>query len=175
MKKAYTMVEILVVLGVFTILTVILTQTIANVFKLSNKSEAEVSVREGVSHATNTIKRLLYNANGFTSCTSTGTPNPNRIDYIDSTGVHAYFLCQLIDGAGGNIGRIASGSADPFVRVNRITSDDVDITLCNFVCIPGSGGSQDAFNIEIRATSANFTGSEGSEIVERTRILLKTY
>ena len=66
--KGYSLVEILVVIVLFSVLAVIATQTLFLSFRGSRKSGNVVLVRNNVDHATGVMERHLRNARAWQSC-----------------------------------------------------------------------------------------------------------
>jgi prepilin-type N-terminal cleavage/methylation domain-containing protein len=167
-KNGFSLIELLVVLFVFSILMIVVTQTLALSLRGSRKSESVSGTRTNVQYAINVMDRLLRNARSL-KCPA--IPNPSRLDYIDEYGNNAYFSCVT----SGGTSYIASNSA-----TQRLTSDTVTITNCTdptkppvFTCnnttIPHS------VDITIIGTDAKNTGSEGSTVPISTKILLRNY
>lgn len=154
-RQGFSLIELLVVISTFSILAVLVTQSIALTLRGSKKSESLYKVREDVSYAMNIMERLIRGAREIT-CTDSLT-----LDYIDEYGADTYFSCE-----GGANGYIASGSA-------RLTSDstNIDCSLGNtFNC-----SSPNYVEISITAESAEASGIEGSKMTSSTKILLRVY
>jgi len=165
-NSGFSLIEMLVVLFVFAILAIVMTQTLALSLRGSRKSESSSNTRENVQYALNVIDRVLRNARSLTCPSSTPT---NRIDYTDEYGNSAYFQC-----ISGTDSYIASNSA-----TQRLTSDKIKISNCAtvFSCKDGKSiNIPDSLDISITATDAtNGTGAEGSSVSLSTKILLRNY
>jgi prepilin-type N-terminal cleavage/methylation domain-containing protein len=133
---AYSLIEILIVIGIFAIFLMIVTQSIVLTLRGSKKSESVVNVKEELEYASNTIERNLASAQKVT-CTG----NPQEIQYISRYGPQGTFSCLDISGADP---RIASSSG---ATTYRLTSNKISITACNFTCTTESGGTSIVFNI----------------------------
>jgi prepilin-type N-terminal cleavage/methylation domain-containing protein len=167
LDNGFSLIEILVVLFVFSILIVVVTQTLAISLRGSRKSESVGNTRTNVQYAVNVMDRLLRNARSLSCPTST----ISKLNYVDEHGNAAYFECVTVSGKS----YIASNSAS-----QRLTSDTVTITNCSdatkpvFRCTQGAG-VPDAVDIFINGTDANVSGIEGSSVPISTKILLRNY
>ncbi len=155
-QQGFSLIELLVVISIFSILAVLVTQSIALTLRGSKKSESLFKVRGDVSYAMNIMERLIRGAREITCSADYLT-----LDYIDEHGTDTSFSCE-----GGVNGYIASESA-------RLTSDstNIDCSLGNvFNC-----SSPNYVEISITAESADASGIEGSKITSSTKILLRVY
>lgn len=161
--SGFSLIEMLVVLFVFSILAIVVTQTLSLSLRGSQKSESLGNTRENVAYAINVMDRLLRNSRSLTCSTSTGA----RLNYIDEHGNAAYFACVT----SGTDTYIASNSS-----TQRLTVNNMRITNCNavFTCTQGLDVPDEA-DISIAATDANNPGAEGSGITVSTKILLRNY
>jgi prepilin-type N-terminal cleavage/methylation domain-containing protein len=162
--SGFSLIEMLVVLFVFSILAVVASQALTLTLRGSRKSESVTQSRENVQYAVNVMDRLIKNAQQLT-CTSS-TPS-NRVDYIDEYGSAAYFEC--ITSSGNSY--LASNSASA-----RLTSNTVNITNCSqvFRCTDGVG-IPDSLDVSITAVDSNISGSDGASITAATKIFLRNY
>jgi prepilin-type N-terminal cleavage/methylation domain-containing protein len=169
MKKAenepgFTLVEILVVIGVFVILAVLVSQSLATTLRSSKKSESQVIVRENLSHVISVMERQLINARQI------DIPNGTDIylPYVDQYNDFAYFEC-MSDANG--VGYIASGSA-----LARLTSTSVDVNCANiFSYHPKVAGNPESVEILLQADRAELSGVEDTSVSVATRVVLRTY
>lgn len=156
-----SLIEIVVVLGVFTVLGILSTRVIVLSLQGSKKADAQIKVRENLDYAVGVIERNLRNAKNITSC---GT---NIVSYVDSNNVATSFSCLNIS----SLGFVASGSANL-----RLTSDEIKITACSFTCTTGTQLTPPKVAISIKAVDAASQGSkEGSTVSISTEINLRTY
>src|SRR3989344_955379 len=153
----FSLVEMLIVVLVFSIVSILVTQSIAISIRNSKKSESVGKVKENVEYAMNVVERSLRGARKFRNCI--GIPT-NRLDYTDEFGMSAYFSCQNY--------YIASGSA-------RLTSSDVRITNCPemFTCFEKEGKVPYSVNVSVEAEFSNLRGVEGAKYQAMTKILLR--
>lgn len=167
-EKGFSVIELLVVVFVFSILGVIATQILAISLKTSNKSDSISTVKSDVDYALSTMERLLRNSSDITC--PTVYPNPdtsNQLSYVGD-GVSATFVC---DASGGYI-YLGPSSL-------RLTSPNITITNCAtlFTCTEGStdGKVPDSVSVNITAQRANVSGAEGSQYTTQTLIFLRNY
>lgn len=159
--QGFSLLEILVVITVFSILAILTTQAVFLTLRGSKKSESLIKVRGNIDYSLAVIERNIRNAELIEEC-----PNSDQsiISYLDENGVSASFSCAS-DAEGGYI---ASASG-------RLTSSEVDVTSCSFVCEDAGGGTNPAITISIDARDANLSAMEGGEISISTKIFLRTY
>lgn len=158
MQKGMSLLEILVVVAVFAILGIIVTQSVLLTLRGSKKSESQVRVRENINYALSVIERQLRNADALDSCSS------SRVDYKDSDGLSTYFSCQI----SGSDSFVASGSA-------RLTGSEISISSCEFSCDLGSSSSYPWVGVSLGATEAEAKGVEGASVTATTKVYLRTY
>lgn len=159
--RGYSLIEILVVITVFALLSVVASQALLLTLRGARKSEATIKVRENVSFALAVIGRHLHNSLAVTPC-----PNldASRLDYSDQDGGQGSFTC--VDP--GEEGYLASGSA-------RLTTDKVAITECLLTCNPGTLGSPPWVEVTLTAKSSETVGAEGSSVTTSTQIFLRNF
>ena len=156
--KAFSLIEILVVISIFAIIGVLSTRSIFQTLRSARKSDSLIRVRENVNYALGIIERQVRNAESV-NCASV---TPLNLPYVAGDGVPTFFNCTL-----GAIGRIASGSA-------ILTSNDISITACNFTCTP-TVNNPPSITISITAEDNTSTGPEKGSVTSQTEILLRNY
>lgn len=161
-QKGISLIEILVVIAIFAVLGIIITRSVALTLGGSRKSESLVNVRENLDHALSIIERQIRNADSISQCPN---PDPAIINFSDENGNIASFSCIR---TGLDDSYIASGSA-------RLTSTNVKIANCSFICSPETGSSPPSVTISLEAEDANTTGIQGSTVTAVTQINLRTY
>lgn len=158
-KKGYTLVEILVVVLVFSILGIVITSVVSSTLRNSGKSEHSVVIRENVNYAMGVMERQIRNAEEVICDSDT------ELTYISSVGSEETFEC--IESSG--IGRIESTNPS-----GNLTNDSVDID-CNdiFTCFT------DVVDITINAmdvqSALNGENALTVEYSESIRIKLRNY
>ena len=90
LAKGFSLIEMLIVVAVFSILAVVATQSLSSSLRGSKKSESQVIVRENVDFALSTMERLLRNADSL-NCASS---DANTLVYIDEYGNSVRFDCS---------------------------------------------------------------------------------
>ena len=120
-----SLVEIMVAVVVFTILGVLTTNVVFLTLRGTQKSQSIIKIREKMNYVVSIIQRQLRGAQKITTCPNTDT---TMIEFSNEDGITSSFSCNDI----GEEGYIASGSA-------RLTSDDISITSCSFLCEEEAG------------------------------------
>ncbi len=189
MKKGFSVIEILVVVGVFAVLGIIATQSINLSLKSSKKGDSMVLVKQELDNVAGNIVRLLQTASSVIvpNCNSAGTATPS-VGFRNSAGRRGDIACidtSTIDVVAGtvdfyNLGsskdtRIASSSASPASETinyrQRLTSNKIEITSCRFMCY-----TQDAktyLDFSVAAKARGITGIEGASVETSRKILIR--
>ncbi len=160
-NNGFSLLEILVTITIFSMLTILTTQAVILTLRGSRKSESLTKVRGNIDYSLAVIERNLRNADSIEECPNT---DPNVISYSDENGVPTSFSCESdTDG-----GYIASASG-------RLTSNEVDVISCSFTCVDSVGEVNPAVTVSIEAKDATLNALEGGEITISTKIFLRTY
>ena len=85
-----SLIEILIVIGIFAVLGIISTRAILLSLQGSKKGDAQVKVRENLDYAVSVIERQLRNAGSISPCPNV---DPLVISYSDSNDVSSSFSC----------------------------------------------------------------------------------
>lgn len=163
--KGISLLEILVVITIFAVLGILVTQSVILTIRGSRKSETLVKVRENLNYAMSIVERQLRNSNSITTCAA----GSQRIDYTDQDDEVAFFSCN---GLGSENSHIASGSG---TLSARLTNPDTKITSCSFSCTLGTDGIPSIINIDFTAEDAGTTGTENSQVTITNQIYLRNY
>ena len=160
LNKGFSLIEMLVVVAVFSVIAVIATQSLTTSLRGTRKSESLGHVRENVEYAMNVIERSLRGAKELDCPSSSGS----KLEYFTSSGASAYFECSAE--------HIASNSAAAV-----ITSNDIRVINCGtvFMCVSSIGGVPGYVNISVTAQESDIQGAESAEYTSSTRILLRNY
>lgn len=157
-QKGVSLLEILVVMTIFSILAILATRGVLLTLRGSRKSDSLGRVRENVDYALSIMERELRNADDVTCTSST------LVTYETKQGVSATFSCESLDADG----YIASSSA-------RLTNEEVDISSCSFTCSAGTADIPPSVSINISGQDANLEAEEQAQVTTTTRIYLRTY
>lgn len=150
--------EILIVIAIFAILGIVVSSSLILTIQGTRKSEALTRVRENMNYSISVIERNLRNANSITDCT-----NPMSVSYLDQYGKTSSFSCIISE----NDSYIASGSA-------RLTSNNVQITACGFVCTqPTDLSSPPIVTIDISAKDRVSTSDTGTSVSLQSKVYLR--
>jgi len=159
-ENGFSLLEILVVLVVFSFLAIVVSQSLLFTLRGTRKSETISSVRENIDFAIAVMERQLHNAELVYPC-----PNPDDkvLAFRDQNGKAVNFSCLNI----GEEGYVASGSG-------RLTNDAVAVTSCSLKCNPG-GNAPPSVEIELTGKASGAKGSEASIVSSATTIILRSY
>lgn len=157
-----SLLEIMVVVVIFSILGVIITRAIILTLRGSKKSESLFKTRENLSFATSVIERHVRNASSITGCPF---ENAQSIEYVDREDVIGSFSCEDLTGDG----YIASSSA-------RITSEEIKVSQCSFSCTESQNSIvPPTVTLRVTASDKNAVGIENAQVDLTTQIQLRTY
>lgn len=156
--KGVSLIELLVVIGVFSVLAVLAASGVFLSLRGSRKSEALGKVRENLDFSFAIIERQLRNAESVNCVSQT------RVDYEDKYGNTVYFSCEDV----GTDGYISSASA-------RLTSDEITVTACTFVCDQGTSGSLPSVTLGVTGEDKSSSGIEAGQVDLTTKVHLRTY
>jgi prepilin-type N-terminal cleavage/methylation domain-containing protein len=161
----FSLIEMLVVIIVFSILAILATQSLATSLRGTRKSESIGHVRENIEYAMSIMERSLRTASEL-DCTPSSS---SEIVYRTFSNVEASFECT-----GTNIASSSGG-----ITKNLINAVDVNIVGCGtettFTCNRGSGGNPDSVVIRVTAEEKDNTDIESAKYTSETRILLRNY
>jgi len=160
MKKnssGLSLIETLVAITVFAMLGVVVTSSLVLTIQGTKKSDAQIRIRENLNYSTSVIERNLRNAAKVNECPLSDT---KTINYIDQAGVSAKFVCK------GDY--IASGSSEL-----RLTSTDISLINCLFICDPGDSSTPPVITIDITARDSSASGNIGVTVTTQTKVYLR--
>jgi len=164
-ENGYSLMEVLMAIGVFSLLAVLVTQTLAITLRSAKKSDSDSRVRTTLDYAITVMERQLRNANSITSTCENGGTTLSQISYIDAYDVPASFSC--IDDSGEDEKYVASNSA-------RLTTPGIEILPCSFTCT-SNNKTPDTIDINLTGRELKATGVESSQVTVQSRILLRNY
>lgn len=164
MLNGFSLIEMLVVIGIFAVLGAVSSQALLLSLTSTRKADASTVVRQNLEFAVSVMERHLRGARSLvTTCTAGQTIQ--TVTYIDSWGYTNSFSCNPP-----SQDYIASGSA-------RLTSSQLTITSCSFTCTPGTNGAPPSIYIQAtgRASSAGFSSTETTPTSVSARVTLRSY
>jgi len=159
-NQAFSLIEALIVIAVFSILAVVTTQTVAVSLVTSKKSESTIKVRENLEYAVSIIERRVRSAQELydASCTST------RVEYLDSEDVAHWIQCTNL----GLDGRIETDQGD-------LTSEEIAVTACTFTCYPATPTVPARLLLSITATPKEAVTTTQYPVSISTTVSLRVY
>ena len=161
-SSGISLIEILIVVTIFSVLGIFVTQSITLTLQGSKKSEAMIAVRENLDYSIGIIERQIRNANSVTDCPFSNQPH---ITYVDQYGTTTNFSWNSTSFS------IASGSATTLLA----SHEAVKVTNAAFTCVAGTSIDQPYVNVSLTAQSATSTGAQSSPETVNTRIYLRNY
>jgi len=164
--KGFSLIEILVVITIFSFLGLIITRTIILTLSGAQKSDNLVRVRENIGYSFDVIERQLRNANQLTSCESDVVSA--RVYYLDQNNAPGGAFYCLNIGATDGTSMIASGSA-----TTRLTVPAVAILSCTFSC--NLDTYPQSLTLTVSAKDRVADSTHGSPITESRQIFLRNY
>ena len=156
--KGVSLVELLVVLAIFSVLAILSTRAILLSLRGSKKSESSAIVRENIDFSFAVMERNLRSAQDATC------PSSTRVDYVDMEGQSVYFSCESV----GSDGYVSSASA-------RLTNEKVEITSCEFTCDPGDPNTPPSVTMSISGKDAAIQGIEAGSVSISTQVFLRSF
>jgi prepilin-type N-terminal cleavage/methylation domain-containing protein len=174
MKKGYSIIEILVVVGVFAVLGVLATQSINLSLKSSKKSDSTILVKQELENAASNIERQLQTASSVIDCTtsvataSVGIRNSvgDRYDYACFDSPPDNFPAST-----SNDSRIVYSSGNTINYAYRLTSNNINITYCRFTCTPQ--GINTYIDFTVTASARGLSVAEGSTVTTTRKIMIR--
>ncbi len=144
-NKAYTLIEVLVVLGIFAVLTILTTQSVLLTLRSARRAESSIRVRDDLNYRIQVIQRQLASANSIT-CTGS-----SQIDYLDYVGQASSFVCSGTTCNGSPASTMASGSAS-------LDNSFICLTACSFTC--STITSPSSITVSLTGTYKQNTGTD---------------
>ncbi|MCX6704346.1 MAG: type II secretion system protein [Candidatus Woesebacteria bacterium] len=159
-EQALSLLEVLIVITIFAVLGILVTQSVVLTLQGSRKSESIVHARENLDYSLNVIERQIRNAASIVSC-----PDPYTINYLDQHGYASSFSCQQM---GSNNSYIASGSA-------HLTGNAVRIVNCTFTCTAATATNPALVQVDLTVKDASASALQSANVSASTQIYLRTY
>ena len=158
-KKGFSLVEILIVISIFSVIGILSTRIILLTMRGAKKSDSQVRVRENVNYALSIIERQIRNSEVVNCASSTSS----QIIYTSLEGVASTFSC-----VSGSDSYILSGTS-------RLTSSDISITSCLFSCTQTNENDPPVMKVKIVAEDKNNTSVENGSVTVETEIVTRNY
>lgn len=166
-KKGFSIIEILIVVALFSILAFLVASSTLSTFKGTRKIDASGKVRDNLSFAADVAERHLRNAKSIiTTCDGTSRTS---ISYVDQTGRTGAFTCY---GLGGSNPYIASDSG---ALSQALTSNEVSLTACSFTCSRTSAVNPSIIDFVIAGRARNADATDASFATITRRVVLRVY
>jgi type II secretory pathway pseudopilin PulG len=179
-KKGYSVIEILVVVGVLAILGILASQTVSLSLTSSKKNDSLVDIKQELDRVSGNIERLLQTANVViigVNCTTVNATS--SVGFKNNKGFRGDIACLDMNtgfyvlNKDKRVASSSSGMAGGGIEYNdRMTSDKIDITSCGFNCY--SNGNTTYIDFNIKGQIKGLTGSEGSSYQAAKKILVKS-
>ncbi|MFZ5845378.1 MAG: PilW family protein [Patescibacteria group bacterium] len=133
-RSGFTLLEVLVSIGIIAILGILVTQTFIATTRTNTKAELLKDIKENGDFALGVMVRMIQNAADITSSCATGGTTTDNISILNSDGGTTTFACRL----DGSVMRIASVSAGvpAYLTSSNLTlgSAACDTNALSFVC-----------------------------------------
>lgn len=172
MKKGFSLIETLVVVGLFALIGIVVSQSTAITLTGSRKADASAKVRENLTQTMGLIERQLRSARSITSACNNSSRQ--SISYTDADGTPASFSCNPNSTCHSSSSTYVSSTSP--VSTNRVTSTDtLCITSCQFICRPNASGTPPSIDVILEGKSKEATGVEDTSIRVQTKINLRAY
>jgi prepilin-type N-terminal cleavage/methylation domain-containing protein len=166
--KGFSLIEMLIVVGMFAVLATIASQSTLLSLRGARKSDSISDVREDLDFAMSVMDRSLKNAQSITSpCVGAVSQS---ITYLDEYEMAGRFACEDVNGD--LILEVASGSGTPRAR---LTSSDIRVTSCQIICTTPAANTPAYIDISLSGTNVTGTGTELSPVTVDTRVNLRVY
>lgn len=154
-SMGFTLVEVLIVVAIFSVIALVVSQTLFTTLKGAAKSEIGSSIKQEGNYIMAVIERAIHNSTVITSCGS------GRIDYRDTYSRDGWFACTG--------GLVASKSA-------TLTNNTTTVTGCSIICspeIPPYRSVDVVMTFERVDASGTLRPEEKSRVELRTKIQLR--
>ena len=160
-NQGFSLIEMLVVLTIFTVIALVSSETIILTLIGAKKAGSISKVRQNLDLAIGQMERQLHNAKSISECPNSDT---SQISFADGNNNLVNFSCVGVNN-NNQPSYVASSSAS-------LTSSDITITSCSFVCTPGTGNAPPYVTISITAKEIN---GSSAPITSTTQVTLRSY
>jgi len=150
-KNGFSLIEMLVTVGIFASLAVLVGFLVTNSMHASKKSESAYKVRSELENALAVMERSIRGAKrGSVTCSN------SSVNFTTETGTTGSFSC--------NNKILKSGSVN-------LTGDNIILTECSFICDAKKG----VVTVTLKAQAKEAAGTEGTTVSVSQRIVLRNY
>ena len=168
MKNGYSIIELLIVVAVFSVIGILVTQALTLSIKSVKKGDSIVLVKQEIDYASESVERILQSANAvISSCGVTGTTSATIT--LDSIAGRIDLSCY--DFGSGDLG-VAVSYGNTVLYSNRFTSNRISITNCSFTCF--SENQQTYVDFSITANAKNVTSDEGANVTTSRKVIIRS-
>lgn len=167
-ENGFTLVEMLIVISVFSALSIMVASIVVFSVRNSKKSEITYNLRSKMDNALEIMSRQLRNAVEITS-TCEGSPS-SGVEYKDQDGNPAFFSCNLTDN------QIASGSGTIVHKTDTyyLIESGVVLDSCSITCSqPDEIGIPYEVTISLSAQSLPSLWPQSDKITEEVKVVLR--
>ena len=120
MKRGFTLIEILVSVGIIAIVGSVIAQSFFSMVRTNVKTNLLTTVKQNGDFSLNVVSRMIRNATSVTTICSSGGTTTSSLSLLNNDGNSTTFNCQM----DGTIARIASISA---TRTEYLTNKNVTL------------------------------------------------
>jgi len=166
-ENGFTLIEMLVVIGVFSILSLMVVSIITFSIRGTRKSEVTNDLRSKLSETLEVMGRQLRNAQEITSiCDGSSQLG---MEYKDQDDNPAFFNCNLGDN------EIASGSGTIVspIETYYLIKSGVDLLNCSIICSQSEIGIPVEITINIKARDSGNQWPESALVDLETKVVLR--
>lgn len=149
----------LVVIGIFSVLAVLITQSLTVALVGSRKSDATVKVRENLEYAMSVLERRVRNAKTCDPLSPAGS-----VSFTDINDKSFVISC---------IANPANGSIA--LDGDKLTGDEITVTACALTCYPAAGGSPPKVLLSFTAQAVSALSADPNPVSISNTISLRVY
>jgi len=154
----FSLIEILVAVGLFSVISAVAVQAIFSSLASSRKADVSIDVRENAEAALATIERRIRGARSIVTC----GPNMSSIEYVNPDDSVEILVCDM-------------PNSSVTINGDRLTNDAVNVTTCSFSCTEAGPGKPPEIDIALSVQGASRSGAEQASVRFMTKVLLRTY
>jgi len=159
-KKGFTLIEVLVVVSLFSIVALVATQSLIRILGSTSNSNSTAITRENLEHAVSIFEREIINAKKI----NVGACSATSVTYIATDNSTNSFSCQTTGG---------------ITRLNQngqaLTSSQVNLTTCLITCLTPSGETEPngvMISLEGNALDSSY---DSTPVSLQTTVSLRSY